>query len=182
MEQDLKEIIEKTREGDHQAFRRLVERYRQKAYSLAFRMTCDEEEARDVVQESFIKIWKKIGTLDMEKNFTTWMYRIVMNSSIDHIRQLKNRRQVSLETVGSHLVQLNGESHRELQNRELGDLIRWAADGLPERQKTVFILRDLQGLESEEVEQMLEIPASSVKSNLYHARKSIREKMKKALE
>ena len=182
MEQDLKEIIERSRQGDQPAFRKLVERYRHKAFSLAFRMTGDEEEARDVVQEAFIKIWKKLGIFDMDKNFSTWMYKIVMNSSIDRIRQIKKQRQVSLETVKPYLTNMEDDSGRHLENQEIAALIRWSANGLPEKQKAVFILRELQGLESEEVEQILGIPETSVKSNLYHARQAIRERLRKALE
>ncbi len=175
------EIIKKIKEGDQVAFRELVEAYRQSAFSLAFRIVCDEEEARDVVQESFIKIWIKIGTYDPSQKFTTWMYRIITNSAIDKVRQLQRRRLVSIEKVQGRIEKKNADSSSNADdNAEIARLIRHLAEGLPEKQQLVFILRDIQGVESDEVEKILDLSAESVKSNLYHARKAIREKLIRA--
>ncbi|MCK9399144.1 MAG: sigma-70 family RNA polymerase sigma factor [Bacteroidales bacterium] len=180
---DLQEIIESVKKGDQAAFRRIVEEYRQQAFSLAFRIMCDEEEARDVVQESFIKVWQKIETYDMTQKFSTWLYKIVANSAIDRLRQIKRHNLVNLEKVISQLDHINREiTQMEVDNKETTELIRWLAEGLPEKQQIVFVLRDLQGIESSEVRQILNLSENSVKSNLYHARKAIREKLLKVIK
>jgi RNA polymerase sigma-70 factor (ECF subfamily) len=178
---DLQEIIERIKKGDQAAFRSIVEEYRQQAFSMAFRITCDEEDARDVVQDSFIKIWQKIETYDMTQKFSTWLYKIVANSAIDRMRQIKRHNLVKIENVMSAIDHINLDiTQKEDDNKETARLIMWLAEGLPEKQKIVFILRDLQGVDSSEVQQILNMSETSVKSNLYHARIAIREKLLKA--
>jgi len=178
---DLQEIIERIKKGDQAAFRSIVEEYRQQAFSMAFRITCDEEDARDVVQDSFIKIWQKIETYDMTQKFSTWLYKIVANSAIDRMRQIKRHNLVKIENVMSTIDHINLDiTQKEDDNKETARLIMWLAEGLPEKQKIVFILRDLQGVDSSEVQQILNMSETSVKSNLYHARIAIREKLLKA--
>lgn len=180
---DLQEIIERVKKGDQAAFRRIVEEYRQQAFSLAFRIMCNEEEARDVVQESFIKVWQKIETYNMTQKFSTWLYKIIANSAIDRLRQIKRHNLINLDKVISKIEYLNLDNMQmEIDNKETAQLIRWIAEGLPEKQQMVFILRDLQGVDSSEVRQILNLSENSVKSNLYHARKAIREKLLKAIK
>jgi RNA polymerase sigma-70 factor, ECF subfamily len=180
---DLDKIIERIKEGDQAAFRKLVEEYRQQAFSMAFRIVCDEEEARDIVQESFIKIWQKIGTYNMSMKFSTWLYRIVANSAIDRMRQIKRHNHVGLENVIGQIDYMNLDNDQtEFDNKETASLIRWLAEGLPEKQQLVFILRDLEGIDSPEVRKILNMSENSVKSNLYHARLAIREKMLKQIK
>lgn len=174
----MQKIIHKIQKGDKEAFRVLVDKYQQDAFRLAFRMLGDEDEARDVVQDSFIKIWEKFDTYNEKEKFTNWMYRIVTNTTIDSIRAQKRRPVISLEklipeTLGS------GESGLDvmLENREAGELIRSISSGLSEKQQLVFSLRDLQGLSQNEVREISGISETSIKSNLYHARKAIREKL-----
>ena len=156
----------------------LVEHYQQTAYRLAFRMLGDEDEARDVVQDSFIRIWEKIKTYNEKEKFTNWMYRIVSNRAIDSIRAMKRRPVISIEklipdTLGT------GENGIDvaLENREAGELIKAFTRGLPEKQQLVFSLRDLQGLSPQEVQDISGMTETAIKSNLYHARKTIREKL-----
>jgi RNA polymerase sigma-70 factor, ECF subfamily len=180
---NLEEIIEKVKKGDQDAFRKLVEEYRQQAFSMAFRIICDEEEARDIVQDSFIKIWQKMETYDRTQKFSTWLYKIVANTAIDRLRQINRHKQVKLEEVISTLDRLNLEiTQKEVDNEETARLITWLAEGLPEKQKMVFILRDLQGMDSPEVQQILNLSETSVKSNLYYARITIREKLLRILK
>jgi RNA polymerase sigma-70 factor, ECF subfamily len=180
---DLHEIIGRVKTGDQAAFRRLVEEYRQQAFSMAFRILCDEEEARDVVQESFIKVWQKIETYDMNGKFSGWLNTIVANGAIDRMRQIKRHRLVELDKVINTIDLLNLDiTQAEADNQETARLILWISEGLPEKQKMVFILRDLQGVDSSEVQQILNLSETSVKSNLYYARKAIREKLLKEIK
>jgi len=180
---DLQKIIERIKKGDQAAFRIIVDEYRQQAFSMAFRILCDEEEARDIVQLSFIKIWQMIGTYDITQKFSTWMYKIVTNSAIDRLRQIKRHTMVRLDKVITKIESQNLDSMQmEADNKETARLISWIAEGLPEKQKMVFILRDVQGIGSSEVQQILNLSETSVKSNLYHARRAIREKLIKEIK
>lgn len=180
---DLRNIIGRVRSGEREAFRGIVEEYRQQAYSVAFRITCDEEEARDAVQESFIKIWENLAQYDMERDFSAWMMKIVVNTSIDRKRQMDRHRLVRLDNAAKVLeVQDPHLFLKENDNKEMAALIHWMAGELPEKQQMVFILRDIQGMEAVEVQEILKMSADSVKSNLYLARTAIRAKLEKILK
>lgn len=178
MQQTLHEIIRAVKNGDKEAFRKLVEEFRHGAFRLAFRMLGDEEDARDVVQESFIKMWQKINSYKETEKFTGWMYRIVSNTAIDRMRAVKRHPRVSIDDIQGRLVLLTDDSdHRRLENKEAGELIRMMTEDLPEKQRIIFSLRELEGLSSEEVEAVTGFSEDIVKSNLYHARKAIRERL-----
>ncbi len=160
------------------AFRALVEQHQQYAFALAFRILCDEDEAKDAVQEGFIKIWKHIDTYNPGMEFTTWIYKIVTNSAIDRLRAQKQINTVPIETLGESIGRIQNHNHeRDADNADLARLIRAISEKLPITQKLVFILRDIHGFPSKEVERILDLPENSVKSNLYHARKAVRGKL-----
>ena len=114
--------------------------------------------------------------------FTTWMYKIVSNTAIDFIRSNRRQNLTSIDDSFEKFEQINYE-HPEnvLSNKELGRLIRSISGTLPEKQKLVFALRDLQGLNPLEVSEILDLSETSIKSNLYLARKTIKEKLQKLL-
>jgi len=176
-QQELIKIIQQIKKGDKIAFRHLVEGYQQYAFRLAFRILHDEEDAKDAVQESFIKIWQKINSYDTDQKFSTWMYKIVTNKSIDRYRAIKQKVEINLDEAKKVIEKMQFETETILENKEMGQIIGVLADNLPEKQRMIFILRDIQGLNSREVEEILELPPDSVKSNLYLARKAIRGKL-----
>ncbi len=172
------ELATKIKHGDQAAFRQLIEGFHQYAFALTFRILCDEEEAKDAVQEGFIKIWEKICSFDPSHKFTTWISRIFTNSAIDRLRSIKRHNLVRLDQVPDKLEMIcAGSSDTKLDNQEMAQLIRSLAGDLPEKQQLVFILRDIQGMESSEVQEVLDLSETVVKSNLYHARKRIRRKL-----
>ncbi len=182
MQQDIVNIIEEVKSGDKTAFKYLVEGHQQYAFKVAFRVVCNEEDAKDVVQESFIKVWKNINSFDTKLKFTTWMYKIVINSAIDKLRSSRRPKMTDINIVSENLCLLEKRGPDvQLENRELGDIIAHISEGLPEKQKLVFVLRDIQGFNSPEVQKILDMPETSVKSNLYNARKSVREKLSKLM-
>ena len=183
MPENFQEIITGIRNGDHPAFRKLVEMYQQPAYRLAFRILGNEEEARDSVQESFIKIWQKIDSFDPSREFIPWMYRILVNTSTDRLRTLKRHSMISIDMVSQKIgALLQNESDVPVDNHDLIIMIKGIADRLPEKQRLVFILRDIEGMSSGEVESIMDLNEISVKSNLYHARKKVRERILRILE
>jgi RNA polymerase sigma-70 factor (ECF subfamily) len=175
---DTYDILFRAKEGDTSAFRGLVEHYQQYVFSLAFRLLCHEEDAKDVVQECFIRIWKHLPKYDLEKKFTTWMYKIVTHLCYDRIKA-RRRSRISVDSNGLENLSLPDEKdmEKEMTNRELVRIIESLADTLTPKQRMVFILRDLQDLNMKEVSHILDMPIHSVKSNLYYARHHIRVKM-----
>jgi len=179
----LQEIIANIRNGDQQAFKTLVEMYQQPAYRLSFRILGNEEEARDAVQECFVRIWQKIGTFDPAREFIPWMYRVLTNVATDRMRRMKRQPIIPIDLVEGRMKGLlQHDQEAPLENRDLAMLIRTLAGSLTEKQKLVFILRDAEGMSSEEVEAITGMNADAVKSNLYHARKSVRERLFRILE
>jgi RNA polymerase sigma-70 factor, ECF subfamily len=180
---NLQEIIRCVRNGDHTAFRNLVTMYRQQAYRLAFRILGNEEEARDAVQESFIRIWEKIGSFDPSREFVPWMCRIVINTATDRQRTIRRHTMVPIDQVLQKPGAIPGkDADSAADNHELALMVKGLAGLLPGKQKLVFILRDLEGMASQEVESITGLTETAVKTNLYHARKRVREQLLRILE
>ncbi len=180
MTQDLlDELIERSRRGESDAFRHLVERHQGYAFALAFRLVCDEEAAKDVVQESFIRIWKHLQEYDPAVKFTTWLYRIVVNLSFDQLKMDKRRKRVieNERELDERSALDNNGAEQGFVNRDLAEKIRSVAARLPLKQRLVFVLRDLNDLSVQETAETLGMSGGSVKANLSYARQTIRKYM-----
>jgi RNA polymerase sigma-70 factor (ECF subfamily) len=176
-------LIRQSIQGDLTAFRRLVERYQPYVYSLAFRSLLHRQEAEDIVQDTFIKVWLNLRFFDFRGKFTTWVYRIVVNLSIDRLKS-KNRMAdyQSLATENNKDWINQQDEMKKLEEKDLAEHIKMLSDHLSPKQRLVFILRDLQDLSIEEVCQIMQLSEGSVKTNLYHARNAIRLNLIKAGE
>jgi RNA polymerase sigma-70 factor (ECF subfamily) len=177
------DIIKKVRSGDRRAFRVLVEKFQQYAFNIAFRILCDEDEAKDAVQEGFIKIWQRINDFDGNSKFSTWMYRIVTNKAIDRLRSINRENLISIDSViEKYGIQSEEDPGRNMDNREMGRLIQVISEDLPEKQRLVFIMRDLQGMDSADVQEILGLSETAVKSNLYHGRQAVKQKLTRLIQ
>lgn len=181
MEAELVEIIKKAKKGDKKSMGILVMNYQKQAFSLAFRIVGDDEDARDIVQDSFIKIWQNISKFDEKMKFSTWMYRIVTNMAIDYLRKVRKNKMVDVEKVESLIHKAGEDPEAKLSNIETGNLIRVTCDSLSPKQRIVYALRELHDMGTEETAEILGMTIDSVKSNLYHARKYVRKKMQNLL-
>jgi RNA polymerase sigma-70 factor (ECF subfamily) len=178
----LEQTIARCKQGDVWAFRQLVELHHQFAFSLAFRIVCNEDDARDIVQEAFIRVWKHLKDFVPEVKFTTWLYRIVVNLSYDCLKGEGSRRRLFMpisQTVGGDRSAVGLPVDTDVMNRDLADRIKTIAHGLPFRQRVVFVLRDLQDLSVQEVAEILGISHEAVKTNLCYARRHIRLSLKR---
>jgi RNA polymerase sigma-70 factor, ECF subfamily len=163
---------------DFASFERLVREYQPYAFSLAMRFLCDETEATDVVQESFLRVWKNRNRYDPGQKFSTWLYKIVTNLCMDRFRSLKRSRKLFISREREVALE-DLPDQRDwavaLSDEQLVDIIKTLSDDLSTKQRLVFTLRDLQDLSVEEVVDITGMSTGSVKSNLYFARKTIRD-------
>jgi len=174
------QIIQSCVAGDREAFRELVNQYADFAFSVTFRILNEEEEAPDLVQESFITVWEKIGKFQVEMNFTNWFYRILVNKCFDVLRKRKRALKI---LPGDNLLNLPepDDTEQKMDNEELAGIIKQLTNTLSPAQKVVFTLCDLEGLSHDEIAEITGMNKTSVKSNLNHARKKIRVMLNKYL-
>jgi RNA polymerase sigma-70 factor (ECF subfamily) len=173
-------LVEEAQKGNIQAFEKIIKSHQSYAFAIALRFLCNEEDAEDVVQESFIRIWNHLHNFEMGMKFTTWMYRIVVNLCYDKVKSNKRRMNVftrlnteSMGDRGDNKIDLE----QELSNKEIAAQIRSLADGLSEKQRMIFLLRDMQDLSIAEVMDITGMSESAIKTNLYFARQQIRRKI-----
>ena len=166
--------------GDERALDRLIERKSQPLYQTAYRVLHDQEEAKDVVQMAFLKIWENRDRFDERWSPNTWIFRICTNLAIDHLRA-RGTRERSTEPVRCHLRQVaDNRSEWELSKLQEGEVMgifRELAETLTEKQKAVFVLRELQGRSSKEVAEIVGCRESTVRNHLFNARKVLREEL-----
>jgi RNA polymerase sigma-70 factor (ECF subfamily) len=177
------QLIEECREGNFNNFRKLVELSSPLAYSVAFRMLGDEDQAKDVVQETMVTIWQKLNKIKTAEVYKTWMYRIVVNKCYDEMRKRKRNPEFVTDEQSWKLIsnRISEEPSAALENNETSAIIKILTEKLSARQKAVFVLSGLEGMSNDEVAEIMGISKSTVKANLYHARKSISEKIEKYL-
>jgi RNA polymerase sigma-70 factor (ECF subfamily) len=171
------ELILKSREGDRDAFRQIVQIHQEFAYAVAYRFLGNATDAEDAVQESFLKVWTHLGDFDPSKKFSTWLYRIVTNACLDHVKSSKRRRAVMVSSSEVDRAVSGSGPDTAFEEKEAVRMIHRFVRELPVKQRMVFILRDLQDLSVEETARVLKSSQASVKSNLCHARKFIRERV-----
>ncbi len=163
---------------DLAVFEQLVRKYQPYAFSLAMKFLCDEAEASDVVQESFLRVWQHIDRYDPNRKFTTWLYKIVSNLCVDRFRSLRRSKSIFLSRDRNPVMEdLPDERDWETlrSHEQLAGIIRTLSSRLSRTQKLVFTLRDLQDLTVEEVVEITGLSVGSVKTNLHYARKAIRD-------
>lgn len=162
--------------GDSSAFAAVVRATQGLAFSLAFRFLSDEEDAKDVVQEAFVNVWKHLADFDPSKKFTTWLYAIVSNLSVDSLRSRKRRRTLLAAGSENRTDPIDPADIESIHaNAELAAIIRRLTGDLPPTQKLVFTLRDLQDCSIAEVAEVTGLSVGSVKTNLHLARKRMKE-------
>lgn len=173
------ELIQEAVRGSQPAFRAIVEANQGFVYAVAFRFVNDPQDAEDVTQEVFVRLWKNLHTYKHEVKLTTWLYKIVTNRCLDFLKSRHGRqRKNKVDVEKHHSLTNHATPEKEFQQQELSRIIHAAAEELTPKQKAVFILRDLEGLTQEEVSETLSMTIGNVKSNLFYARQKMTEKLK----
>jgi RNA polymerase sigma-70 factor (ECF subfamily) len=183
---DDRELVESARQGDREAFRTLFQRYHRRAYALAFGVLRNQDDALDVVQDAFIKAHKYLDKFEGNSSFYTWLYRIVMNLAIDHLR--KHRRAHPVELDEQHLDEsaggdellpkiLGANPGRALMDKEIRARIDQALGELSENHRAVLVMRELEGMSYEEMAQAMGCSKGTIMSRLFHARKNMQKRL-----
>lgn len=178
------DLIIKTQRGELGAFEELVKRYEKMVYSLAFQMLNNHDDADDVLQDAFIKVYKSLVNLKNPSAFLTWLHRIVVNLSIDFARKKSRRMELRDETEEFEedvpLISLwPSNPEAAYKNKEMMNLIQEAVMELPPRQRAVIILHEVKGYSKKEIGRILKCPQGTVRSNLHYAREKLKKKLEK---
>jgi RNA polymerase sigma-70 factor, ECF subfamily len=175
-----REILIGIRDGEEAALNELIGRKTKPLLQLCQRILGDIEEARDVVQVTFFRVWESRRKFDDRWSPNTWVYRIASNLAIDHLRSRKSRER-SHEPVRQHLLHVaDTRASRDLsrlQQWEVASIFRDLSAGLSEKQRMVFLLREIEGLSSPEVAEILDCRESTVRNHLFNARKYLRKEL-----
>ena len=175
-------LIDRSRQGDRQAFDQLVSKHQQRAYQYAFRLTRDPEEASDIVAESFVRMYKALNNFKGDSAFTTWMYRIATNCFLDIRKKKRNKPAISLEAtvqtndgeVAYQFEDTNPSPHDEAVRNESMRAIKRAIAMLPDYQRAIILMYHGDMQSYEEIAETLDLPIGTVKSRLNRARLSLR--------
>lgn len=180
-------LVNRVRSGDQRAFKLLVERYQRKVYGVALGMLKDKEEARDVAQEAFIKVYKYLAYFKGDASFYTWLYRITVNICIDVKRKRGGAKSEHVEfdeaidmdtseaNLGALGTRLGTNPQKSALRRELAEKIEEALAQVPEKHRAILLLRELEGMSYEDLARTLEVPKGTVMSRLFHARMKVQK-------
>ena len=169
-------IIQAVRLGDRNAFAQLVDRSGNFVYAVALKMLGNKQDAEDLAQDCFIKVWEKIGMYNTQYKFGTWLYRIVINASLDRLRKRKHDgNPLGSESQNEMLISSHLLSDQQFEERDFIEFVRILSGRLSHKQHAVFVLHDLDELEQDEISEILDMSKGSVKSNLHLARKALRK-------
>jgi RNA polymerase sigma-70 factor (ECF subfamily) len=179
-EEAIRTLVVRSQGGDQEAFRELVDMYRTRVASIAYGLVGNYEDARDISQEVFIKVYRSLGRFDIKRKFFTWLYRLAVNASIDFLRANKKRmHQESIDSEESYTQYPDHHDDRNLdkyiEKIERHEIFERIVAQLNPRQRSAFVLCDLQGLSSSEAAEIIDCPQVTLRWYLHEARKKIRQ-------
>jgi RNA polymerase sigma factor (sigma-70 family) len=174
-DEDINNLIKDCQNGKHEAFKDLYHLLKEKMYNIAFRLHGNEDDAADSLQESFIKVYKNISGFRFESSFSTWFYRILMNTCLDNLKKKYNERRANL-TDYDNVLSINPTSNFE------NEAIEHEIYNLPPAYKAVFILYEIEGFSHQEISGILRVSIGTSKSNLHRAKEILKSKLRKYFE
>jgi RNA polymerase sigma-70 factor (ECF subfamily) len=178
-------LVTQARQGDSEAFNGLAERYQRNIFRLAQNITQNREDAEDVLQETFLKAYEHLPEFHGDSKFYTWIVRIAVNEALMKLRKRKWDKTVWLDepintgedSVAREIAVWEDNPEQRYSKEELHDILDKAVNGLAPPYRTVFVLRDMEGLSTEETAEALELSVPAVKSRLLRARLQLRDKL-----
>ena len=180
-------LVNAARKGDIAAFEELVRRYDRNVFRIAQHITQNREDAEDVVQDAFLKAYQNLGQFQGQSKFYTWLVRIAVNEALMRLRRRRPERMVSLDedvkteedSMPREIADWTPNPEQQYNQAELKDILSRTIQGLPTSFRTVFVLRDVEGLSTEETAEALGLSIPAVKSRLLRARLQLRERLTK---
>ncbi|MBN2259569.1 MAG: sigma-70 family RNA polymerase sigma factor [Clostridiales bacterium] len=174
-------LIKKCVDGDFKSFEQLIVKYEKNAFAIALRYLGNYDDALDVTQEALIKVYKNIKNFRFESSFTTWLYRIVINTSKDFLKKNNKEKIISIE---DHSIDLPDDREREnpvknAENKELKLIVEEALMALNEENRIVVLLKDIQGFTYDEISDVLQIPIGTVRSRISRGRAMLKNELMK---
>jgi RNA polymerase sigma-70 factor (ECF subfamily) len=180
-------LVEAARAGDIAAFESLVRRYDRNVFRIAQHITQNREDAEDVVQDAFLKAYQNLGQFQGQSKFYTWLVRIAVNEALMRLRRRRPERMVSIDedvktdedSMPREIADWSPNPEQLYTQSELKEILGKTIQGLPPGFRTVFVLRDVEGLSTEETASALDLSVPAVKSRLLRARLQLRERLNK---
>lgn len=180
-------LVRAAKKGDVSAFEELVRRYDRNVFRIANHITHNTEDAEDVVQEAFLKAYQNLGNFQEQSKFYTWLVRIAVNEALMKLRRRRTDKTVSIDqdieteedTIPREIADWAPNPEQQYSQEELRDILARTIQGLPAGFRTVFVLRDVEGLSTEETAEALELSVPAVKSRLLRARLQLRDRLTK---
>lgn len=180
-------LVAAARSGDIGAFEALVRRYERSVFRIAQHITQNREDAEDVVQDAFLKSYQNLGQFQGQSKFYTWLVRIAVNEALMRLRRRRPERTVSIDediqteedSIPREIADWSPNPEQQYTQAELQEILSKTIQGLPANFRTVFVLRDVEGLSTEETANALDLSIPAVKSRLLRARLQLRERLNK---
>lgn len=180
-------LVNAARKGDVAAYEELVRRYDRNVFRIAQHITQNREDAEDVVQDAFLKAYQNLGQFQGQSKFYTWLVRIAVNEALMRLRRRRPERMISLDedvkteedSMPREIADWTPNPEQQYNQAELKDILSRTIQGLPTSFRTVFVLRDVEGLSTEETAEALGLSIPAVKSRLLRARLQLRERLTK---
>src|SRR5438309_11740168 len=179
VEPDDRQLVRTIRDGDGEAFEHLVRRKTSKVYSLCYRIIGNAEDAKDIAQLVFIKLWENLEKYDPAYAFDTWLYRIVTNVAIDFMRNKQSRENAVNSNLRLVKTVTDAEQGVIVQRKEVESVFNSVSQVLSPKQKTIFVMNQMDDLSSSEIAKVLGCRESTVRNHLFNARKMMQQQLKK---
>jgi RNA polymerase sigma-70 factor, ECF subfamily len=185
METVVKKRIKQVLKGDRNAFGEIVELYKDKVFQLSFRMLGNRHEAEDIAQEAFIRAYVNIQSFNMNLKFSTWLYRIATNLCIDRLRKKKPDYYLDAEVAGtegftmySHIPSDASLPEEDVESLELQESIQKEISKLPDKYRSVIVLKYIEEMSLNEISEILDIPLGTVKTRIHRGREALRKQLR----
>jgi RNA polymerase sigma-70 factor (ECF subfamily) len=180
MNLDEADLISRCQKGDQDALKEIFDQYREKVYRIAYGVVRHREDALDIVQEVFIKLFRSIKHFEGKSRFYTYLYRMAMNTAIDHSRKMKKIFASSIDEEGGFtpVDAVENRPDRKAAQKELGERLKKAMDKLPDDQRAALIFREVEGLSYKDMADSMGCSIGTVMSRLHYGRKKVQESLR----